>query len=112
MTEAFTRQTGRSFGFIEGALNRAEITEEAKEAYAYVAPHRGYIYSGKTAAFTYKALKGNARSTESDTIIIIGPNHTGNGRPISVSMEDWETPLGGPQMTRNCQWRSAKTQNI
>ena len=54
-----------------------------------VAPHAGYSYSGKTAAFSFSALK------ESKTFVIMGPNHTGLGPMISVSGADfWETPLG------------------
>ena len=29
-----------------------------------------------------------------DTFIVVGPNHTGYGMPISVSADDWKTPLG------------------
>lgn len=80
--------------FIESALQMANTTENVKDAFSYVAPHAGYIYSGKTAAFTYKALKEHSNIEKIDTIIIVGPNHTGKGRPISVSIDDWETPLG------------------
>jgi len=34
----------------------------------------------------------NARKV--DTFIIIGPNHTGYGTPISISAEDWHMPFG------------------
>ena len=54
-----------------------------------VAPHAGYIYSGKTAAYSFNAW-GTA-----DTFVILSPNHTGLGEIISVSDADcWETPLG------------------
>ena len=29
-----------------------------------------------------------------DSVVIVGPNHTGQGAPIAVSTSDWETPLG------------------
>lgn len=66
-------------------------TESVPNAVAYVAPHAGYIYSGRTAGHTYKAISMNNIAS---TTVIIGPNHTGVGTRISVSMEDWETPLG------------------
>ncbi len=72
-------------------------TVDAKKvdgALAYVAPHAGYVYSGKTAAHTYKALSLNANLDEISTIIIIGPNHTGIGAEISVSGQGWETVFG------------------
>jgi AmmeMemoRadiSam system protein B len=73
----------------------ADVPAKAvSEARSYVAPHAGYIYSGSTAAYTYKALSLNSRLKEIETIVVIGPNHTGFGDPISVSLEDWKTPVG------------------
>ncbi|MGD0728968.1 MAG: AmmeMemoRadiSam system protein B [Candidatus Micrarchaeaceae archaeon] len=80
--------------FINSSIEKVDMNEDVGEAHSYVAPHAGYIYSGKTAAFTYKAIQKNSRIEQIETLIMIGPNHTGIGRPISVSMEDWETPLG------------------
>ena len=59
-----------------------------------VVPHAGYIYSGNTAAYVYSTLPG------ADTFVLLGPNHTGYGSPVSVSGEKWSTPLGevGPDM--------------
>ena len=59
-----------------------------RKARGVVAPHAGYIYSGKTAADAVEALE------YADTYILIGPNHTGIGTPVSISTADWETPLG------------------
>lgn len=53
-----------------------------------VVPHAGYMYSGITAAHVYSALP------EAETFVLIGPNHTGQGSPISVSSETWSTPFG------------------
>ncbi len=53
-----------------------------------VVPHAGYIYSGNTAAYVYSALP------RADTFVLLGPNHTGYGAPVSVSGESWSTPLG------------------
>lgn len=53
-----------------------------------VVPHAGYIYSGQTAAHVYSALP------DAETFVMIGPNHTGHGSPVSVSSETWSTPLG------------------
>ena len=82
-------------GFIMKALASAKIpVNEVKAARSYVAPHAGYIYSGATAGFTYKALSSNKHLKGIETIVVIGPNHTGLGEAISVSLEDWKTPLG------------------
>ena len=63
--------------------------KEKKDALAMIAPHAGWMYSGKTAGIVY------ASANISDTYIILCPNHTGLGCEISVYPSDlWETPLG------------------
>ncbi len=59
-----------------------------KSALGAVVPHAGYMYSGNTAAYVYSSLP------KADTFVLIGPNHTGYGSPVSVSSETWSTPLG------------------
>lgn len=57
-----------------------------------VAPHAGYTYSGTVASYSYGFL---ASKITPETIIIVGPNHTGYGSAVSVWPEGrWETPLG------------------
>ncbi len=59
---------------------------------AIVAPHAGYIYSGPCAAQAYLRL---AEQKTPETVIVIGPNHTGLGSSVSVMADGyWETPLG------------------
>jgi len=59
---------------------------------ALVVPHAGYAYSGPVAAHAYKEL---AEDGVFDTAVILGPNHTGYGPPVSVwAGSSWETPLG------------------
>ncbi len=63
-----------------------------REVVALVVPHAGYVYSGPVAAHAYKELAGDGVF---DTAVIIGPNHTGYGSPVSVWAEGvWITPLG------------------
>ncbi len=74
------------------AKNLKETIEKFGEiknpkADAVISPHAGYIYSGKIAAHSISLLK------ESKDYVILGPNHQGIGE-ISISTEDWETPLG------------------
>jgi len=59
------------------------------KARAVISPHAGYEYCGKTAASVYKSIEG-----EFDTIVVIGPNHTGMGNGVSTSFDTWRTPLG------------------
>ena len=53
-----------------------------------VVPHAGYAYSGKTAALGFSSVE-----KKFETVIIIGTNHNALGM-VSVSGEEWKTPLG------------------
>lgn len=66
----------------------SNIKIKERSAIGAVVPHAGYMYSGQTAAHVYSTLPN------ADTFILIGPNHTGLGSPVSVSSETWSTPLG------------------
>jgi len=77
---------------VGGFLGAAARKVAAKERLAIICPHAGYIYSGATAGYSFAACS-NWRAPDL-TAIIIGPNHTGAGTPISVSRQDWKTPLG------------------
>ncbi len=63
-----------------------------KKNVGLIVPHAGYVYSGTTAAYAYLAASEFGKP---DLVVIIGPNHTGYGKPISVwPMGSWKTPLG------------------
>lgn len=60
-----------------------------RRALGCVVPHAGYRYSGHVAGAVY------ARLDLPDRFIILCPNHTGVGTPLSIMSEgQWETPLG------------------
>ncbi|MEA3558927.1 MAG: AmmeMemoRadiSam system protein B [Candidatus Thermoplasmatota archaeon] len=63
-----------------------------------ISPHAGYTFSGPTAAQSFMAM---ADGGFPDTIIFLGPNHTGMGKRIGMSDEDWETPLGTMELDRD-----------
>ncbi len=61
-----------------------------------IVPHAGYMFSGRTAGQLYGSMV-----TAPKTTIIIGPNHTGMGAPISLAdHKSWETPLGNTRINR------------
>lgn len=66
-------------------------SKASKRVFGCIAPHAGYQFSGPAAAFSYKAV---AESKFPPTFVVMGPNHTGYGAEVSVSSDDWETPLG------------------
>ena len=67
------------------------VDEQAvrEEVIGLVSPHAGYVYSGPVAGATISRIQFK------DTFIIMGPNHTGGGKPLSIMTEGvWKTPLG------------------
>jgi AmmeMemoRadiSam system protein B/AmmeMemoRadiSam system protein A len=66
---------------------------EKEDVIGLVSPHAGYIYSGPVAGAVISRVKFK------DTFIIMGPNHTGMGKPLSIMTEGtWETPLGAVEI--------------
>jgi MEMO1 family protein len=60
-----------------------------EEVVGLLMPHAGYVYSGAVAGAAISRVKFK------DTFIIIGPSHSGLGKPFSVMPEGtWRTPLG------------------
>jgi len=69
-----------------------------REIVAIVVPHAGYYYSGPVAAHAYKEL---AEDGIFDTAVILGPNHTGYGYPVSLwTGASWNTPLGEVEINK------------
>jgi MEMO1 family protein len=61
-----------------------------------ICPHAGYIYSGPVAASAYFEL---AQDGKPDTVVLLGPNHTGYGSALSIMTEGtWQTPLGNVEI--------------
>ncbi|WP_457568544.1 AmmeMemoRadiSam system protein B [Desulfurobacterium sp.] len=59
------------------------------KAKAVVVPHAGYVYSGRVAGATY------SRVEIPDINVLLGPNHTGLGKRVSVFPSGiWVTPFG------------------
>ena len=56
---------------IEGYLAKAPAQDLDGDILGLVVPHAGYMYSGPTAAYGYKALSGR----HYDTVIILAPSH-------------------------------------
>lgn len=63
-----------------------------KNLLGLIVPHAGYQYSGPVAAHSYYQL---ALAGIFESVIILGPNHTGLGSGVSTMTEgEWSTPLG------------------
>jgi AmmeMemoRadiSam system protein B len=108
MSDNLTRKPAVAGGFYprEPSMLRKEIEKSFIQGYGLyveeqqpqlaiagaIVPHAGYTYSGIVASYSYGFLRSRVHPK---SIIIIGPNHTGYGTPISVWPKGtWETPLG------------------
>ncbi len=79
------------------------IGEKVDTALAIV-PHAGYMYSGKV------AVKTISKAKLSDTVIILGVNHTGFGESIAVwDKGSWQTPFGDIEIDENLASEIIKT---
>ncbi|WP_029898386.1 AmmeMemoRadiSam system protein B [Desulfohalovibrio reitneri] len=66
---------------------------DAEPTMLAMTPHAGYVFSGPVAGKTI------AQANLPDTIVLLGPNHTGMGSPMAVWPEGtWELPGGGVEV--------------
>lgn len=69
---------------------------QPKKALGVVSPHAGYPFSGPIACEVFS----NVRIT--DTVIMLGPNHTGLGKGFALYPEgSWSTPFGDVSIDKN-----------
>jgi MEMO1 family protein len=66
--------------------NISKVSQKVN-VFSAICPHAGYIFSGKTALKTLEQIH------IPDSVIVIGPNHTGYGPPLSImTIGEWEIP--------------------
>jgi AmmeMemoRadiSam system protein B/AmmeMemoRadiSam system protein A len=77
---------------IDGYLSAAkDLPAVSGDVRALVCPHAGYVYSGQTAAYAYKLVKGRPY----ETVIVIGTSHQYPLDGASIYLKGgFETPLG------------------
>jgi len=72
-------------------LDRAEGIPGIRGIKGAVAPHAGYIFSGNTAGYTFKAIMRDRRP---DAYVIIGPDHHGIPFRAALCSDSYVTPMG------------------
>ena len=78
-------------GTVNGFLSNVEPQPIGEEVVGLIAPHAGYAYSGQTAAYAYRQVKGLSY----DVVAIVSPVHRMSlGRFAVTSAAAYETPLG------------------
>ena len=78
---------------IDSFINDAKVTKEDihGKVIGLAAPHAGHRFSGKTAGYAYKTIKGEKR----DLVVILSPFHQYfPGDLITTNFQAYETPLG------------------
>ena len=86
-----------------GSLGPGKLPEKNSKSLpkpvGVIVPHAGYVYSGQVAAWAYYEL---SKKGKPQTAILIGPNHTGYGKPVSIFPGGkWQTPLGNLEVDEN-----------
>ncbi len=85
--------------WIDQALADARPTGPGPSFKAAIAPHAGYVYSGRVAATVYAALRDRAEPIR--RIVLLGPAHRLGFAGIAVPAADsLLTPLGGVPVDR------------
>jgi AmmeMemoRadiSam system protein B len=59
-----------------------------KKVLAAVSPHAGYVYSGSVAGETIGQI------AVPETVVLLGPNHTGKGQAVALSTATWDMVMG------------------
>ncbi len=76
---------------IDKHLDAAAKASQTGRLVALVSPHAGYMYSGPTAAYSYKNIVDEAVGT----VILVGPSHRAYFSGVAAYASGaWETPLG------------------
>ena len=93
---------------LEKQLNKffenADVNYNNEDIKAIIVPHAGYIYSGQTAMYTFKALYYNLLldTKENYKIIILAPAHTVYFKGIATLPNNYyKTPLGDIKIINN-----------
>lgn len=78
---------------VQQYIDRASLPEGLGKVRAVIAPHAGYVYSGTTAGYAFKALK--QLSNEPHTVFLLGPAHRVPVVGVALgSYSALRTPLG------------------
>ena len=80
---------------------------EKVRAIGIVCPHAGFMYSGDVAGAVYSQIE------IPDTIILMGPNHTGLGERVSIMTEGiWNMPQGDIKVSNQLADAICRTSSI
>jgi MEMO1 family protein len=85
---------------IEAYLRQA-ATPQLSPVRALIAPHAGYMYSGRVAAYAYRLL--SEQETKPQRIFVLGPSHRAWFPGVAVAdVDGFRTPLGVQPVDHEC----------
>lgn len=102
----YDQDSGRLAAQIDAYLgNVKDLPIPAQSVRALICPHAGYVYSGQTAAYAYRLVKGQPY----ETVVIIGVSHRYALDGCSIYLRGgFSTPLGVAQVDEALAARIAK----
>jgi AmmeMemoRadiSam system protein B len=83
---------------VDSYISQAELPELPGEVVALIAPHAGHVYSGPTAGYAFRSVKGK----HYDVVVVVSPVHHGS---LSADLQTtahqaYQTPLGAIQVSK------------
>ena len=79
--------------YIKLEKNTIDYSLRDKQIIGGVVPHAGHVYCAGVAIHFFEILKASKQFY--DVVILVNPNHTGKGLPVSIDDHDyWESPFG------------------
>ena len=81
---------------VDGYVEDARVDKVQGRIVGAIAPHAGYVYSGKVAGYTFRAIKDNAANWgRPEVVVVLGFSHRGGFRGVALMDGDTiKTPLG------------------
>jgi AmmeMemoRadiSam system protein B len=81
---------------VTGCISNAEVPRVEGRIVGAIAPHAGYLYSGKVAGYTFRAIQENAvGDNKPETVVVLGFSHRMGFQGVALMDGDaLETPLG------------------
>jgi AmmeMemoRadiSam system protein B len=81
---------------IQGYMANAKTSELSGPVVSAIAPHAGYVYSGKVAGYTFRAIRDSAAAGYNpETVVVLGLSHRGGFEGVALMDGDAvRTPLG------------------
>ena len=87
---------------VDGYMEGARVDQIEGRIVGAIAPHAGYVYSGRTAGYTFRAIKDNAAAHgRPEVVVVLGFSHRKGFQGVALMDGDAiRTPLGEALLDR------------